>query len=294
MVGWHHHLNGHEFEQTLGDEERWMPGVLQSMGSQRVRQDLATEQHQEGKTLFCTWNFCSQNFCCFSPHEKKKGKEKLHVAFFQCEYNLTFPPYAKVLFSCTLLYQLIAFVFLALISSQKDTFIESSRNTHFCKLSWDIGYKDHNWFPKRIAFFAENRILNKMWTRISFSFFKTSKLLSICQQIWKIQQWPQDWKRSVFITIPKKGNPKECSNYWTIALISHASKVMLKILQARLQHTWTENFQMFKLVLEKAEEPEIKLPTSAGSSKNQECSRKTGDLFLLYWLCQSLWLCGWQ
>ena len=62
------------------------------------------------------------------------------------------------------------------------------------------------------------------------------KLLhSICQQIWKTQQWPQDWKRSVFITILKKGNPKECSNYHTIALISHASKVMLKILQARLQ-----------------------------------------------------------
>ena len=56
---------------------------------------------------------------------------------------------------------------------------------------------------------------------------------SICQQIWKSQQWPQDWKRSVFIPIPKKGNTKECSNYHTIALISHASKVMLKILQAR-------------------------------------------------------------
>ena len=60
-------------------------------------------------------------------------------------------------------------------------------------------------------------------------------LHSICQQIWKTQQWPQDWKRSVFIPIPKKGNDKECSNYCTIALISHASKVMLKILQARLQ-----------------------------------------------------------
>ena len=60
-------------------------------------------------------------------------------------------------------------------------------------------------------------------------------LHSICQQIWKTQQWPQDWKRSVFIAIPKKGNPKECSNYCTIALISHTSKVMLKILQARLQ-----------------------------------------------------------
>ena len=67
----------------------------------------------------------------------------------------------------------------------------------------------------------------------------TMKVLhSICQQIWKIsspQQWPEDWKRSVFIPIPKKGNAKECSNYRTIALISHASKVMLKILQARLQ-----------------------------------------------------------
>ena len=60
-------------------------------------------------------------------------------------------------------------------------------------------------------------------------------LHSICQQIWKTQQWPQDWKRCVFIPTPKKGNAKECSNYHTIALISHTSKVMLKILQARLQ-----------------------------------------------------------
>ena len=60
-------------------------------------------------------------------------------------------------------------------------------------------------------------------------------LHSICQQIWKTQKWPQDWKMSVFIPIPKKGNGKECSNYHTIALISHASKVMLKVLQARLQ-----------------------------------------------------------
>ena len=60
-------------------------------------------------------------------------------------------------------------------------------------------------------------------------------LHSICQQIWKTQQWPQDWKKSVLIPIPKKGNAKECSNYCTIALISHASKVMLKIIQARLQ-----------------------------------------------------------
>ena len=106
-------------------------------------------------------------------------------------------------------------------------------------------------------------------------------LHSICQQIWKTQQWTQDWKRSVFIPIPKKGNAKECSNYHTIALMSHASKVMLKILQARRSNTWPMNFQMFKLVLEKAEEPEIKLPSSAGSSKKQENSRKTSTSALL-------------
>ena len=60
-------------------------------------------------------------------------------------------------------------------------------------------------------------------------------LHSICQQIWKTEQWPQDWKRSVFISIPKKGNAKECSNYHTVALISHPSNIMLKIFQARLQ-----------------------------------------------------------
>ena len=90
-------------------------------------------------------------------------------------------------------------------------------------------------------------------------------LHSICQQIQKTQQWQQDLKRSIFIPIPKKGNAKECSNYRTIALISHASRVMLKILQAKLQQYVNLNFQMFELVLEKAEEPEIKLPTTAGS-----------------------------
>ena len=86
-------------------------------------------------------------------------------------------------------------------------------------------------------------------------------LQSICQQIWKTQQWPQDCKNSVFIPIPKKGNAKECSNCGTIAYISHASKVMLKILQARLQ----QYNQIHNLGLEKAEEPEIKLPASLGS-----------------------------
>ena len=88
-------------------------------------------------------------------------------------------------------------------------------------------------------------------------------------------------EKSVFIPIPKKGNVKECSNHRIIALISHASKVMLKILQARLQQYMNHSFQMFKVDLEKAEEPEIKLPTSAGSSKKQESSRKTSISALL-------------
>ena len=117
-------------------------------------------------------------------------------------------------------------------------------------------------------------------------------LHTICQQVWKTQQWPQDWKRSVFILIPKKGNAKECSNYRTTALISHASKVISKFSKPGCSNIWSKNFQMFKLVLEKAEEPEIKLPTSAGSSKRKESSRK--HLFLLYWLRQSLQLCGSQ
>ena len=79
--------------------------------------------------------------------------------------------------------------------------------------------------------------------------------------IWKTQQWPQYWRSSIFIPIPKKGNAKECSIYCTIALISHVSKVMLKILQDRIQQYITKNFQKFKLDLEKAEEPETKLPT---------------------------------
>ena len=100
-------------------------------------------------------------------------------------------------------------------------------------------------------------------------------LHSICQQIWKTQQWPQDWKRSVFISVPKKGNAKECSNYCTIALISHASKVMLKILQVRLQQHVNREHPDVQAGFKRAEEPEIKLPTSAGSSKKQESSRKT-------------------
>ena len=106
-------------------------------------------------------------------------------------------------------------------------------------------------------------------------------LHSMCQQIWKTQQWPREWKRSVLIPIPKKGNAKECSNYLTIALISHASKVMLKILQARLQQYMNHGLQMFKMDLEKAKKPEVKLPTSTGSLKKQVSSRKISTSALL-------------
>ena len=107
-------------------------------------------------------------------------------------------------------------------------------------------------------------------------------LHSICQQIWKSQQWLQDWKRSVFIPMPKKDNTKGCSNYRTIALISLASKVMLKILKARLhQYMNYELPDVQKLDLEKVEESDIKFPTSVRSLKKQQSSRKTSTSALL-------------
>ena len=92
---------------------------------------------------------------------------------------------------------------------------------------------------------------------------------------------PQDWKRLVFIPISKKGSAKECSNYRKIAFISGASKECSKFFKAGFNSMWTVNFQMFKLDLEKAEEPEIKLPTSVGSLKMRESSRKTSTSVLL-------------
>ena len=106
-------------------------------------------------------------------------------------------------------------------------------------------------------------------------------LHSICQQIWKTQQWPQDWKRPVFIPIPKKGNDKECSNYHTIALISHTSKVMLKILQARLQQYVNRELPDVQAGFRKGRGTRVKLPTSTGSWKKQESSRKTSISALL-------------
>ena len=96
---------------------------------------------------------------------------------------------------------------------------EFQKNIYFCFIDYAKAFDcvDHN----------------KLWKILKGDAMKV--LHSICQQIWKTQQWPQDWKRSVFIPVPNKGNVKECLNYRTTARISHASKVMFKILQARLQ-----------------------------------------------------------
>ena len=107
-------------------------------------------------------------------------------------------------------------------------------------------------------------------------------LHSICQQIWKTQQWSQGWKRSVFIPVPKKGNAKECSNYHTVALISYTSQVVLKILQARLQQYMNHELPDVQAGFRKGRgtRDQIASTDDAGSLKKQETPEK--DLFLLY------------
>ena len=118
-------------------------------------------------------------------------------------------------------------------------------------------------------------------------------LHSTCQQIWKTQQWPQDWKRSVFIPIPKKGNAQECSNYHTIALISHASKVMLKILQAKLQQYVKHELPDVQAGFRKGRETRDQIANICWIIEKTREFQKN-NLLLLYWLCQSFWLCGSQ
>ena len=113
---------------------------------------------------------------------------------------------------------------------------------------------------------------------------------SICQQIWRTQQWPQDWKRSVFIPIPKKGNAKECSNYCTIALISHTSRKCSKFSKPGFSNTWTKIFQMSKLDLKRQRNQRSNCQHLMNYWKRKTVPEK--HLFLLCWLCQSLWLCG--
>ena len=121
-------------------------------------------------------------------------------------------------------------------------------------------------------------------------------LHSIWQQIWKTQQWPHDWKRSVFIPIPKKGTAKECSNYCTIALISHSSKMTLKILQAKLQQYMNHELPDVQARFGKGRETRDQTRWSAGSSKKKESSRKistsallTMPKSLIVWTNNKLW-----
>ena len=118
-------------------------------------------------------------------------------------------------------------------------------------------------------------------------------LHSICQQVWKTQQWPRDWKRSVSIPIPKKGKAKECSNYCTVALISHASKVTLKILQARLQKYINCELPDVQAGFRKSRGTTDQIANICWIMEKQESCRKK-NLLLLYLLLPSLWLCGSQ
>ena len=116
-------------------------------------------------------------------------------------------------------------------------------------------------------------------------------LFDQCRQIWKTQQWPQDWKRSVFIPITKKGNAKECSNYCTISLISHNSKEMLKILQARLQQYVNHELPDVQTGFRKHRGTRDQIANIHWiMEKAREFQEKKNNkhLFLLYWLCQSL------
>ena len=119
--------------------------------------------------------------------------------------------------------------------------------------------------------------------------------LSPCQQIWKTRQWPQDWKRSLFIPIPKKSNAKECSNYHTIALISHTRKVMLKFSKPGFNSMWIVNFHV-QAGFRKGRGTRDQTAKSVGSSKKQESSRKTSTSALLTMLKPlSVWItinCG--
>ena len=117
-------------------------------------------------------------------------------------------------------------------------------------------------------------------------------LHSVCQQIWKTQQWPQDWKRSVFIPVLKKGNAKECSNYCTIALVSHTSRVLLKILQARLQQYVNHELSDVQAGFRKAGGTRDQIASIRWIIEKVRVLEK--HLLLLYWLCQSLWLCASQ
>ena len=136
--------------------------------------------------------------------------------------------------------------------SQEDP-LEKEMATHSTTLAWKIPWMEE---PGRLHTVHG---VAKSWTRLS-DFTSTedavSVLHSLCQQIWKTQQWPPDWKRSILTPVPKKGNTKECANQHTTAVISHASKIRLKILHARLQHYADQELPGVQAVFRKGDLPD--------------------------------------
>ena len=152
-----------------------------------------------------------------------------------------------------------------------------------CKIEWALG---SNTTSKEIG---GERIAAELFQILKDDAVKV--LHSICQQSWKTQQWPQDWKRSVFISISKKGNAKECSNYCTTALISHDSKVMLKILQARLQQYVNRELPDVQAEFRKGRGTKDQIANICWIvGKSNRIPEK--HLLLLHWLYQSFWLYG--
>ena len=151
-----------------------------------------------------------------------------------------------------------------------------------CKVKWALGSITMNKAS------AGDRIPVELLQILKDDAVKVPHL--ICQQIWKTQQWPQYWKRSVFIPIPKKSNAKECSNYCTISLISHASKVMFKILQARLQQFMNCELPDVQAGFRKGRGTKDQIANTRWIIKKARLPEK--HLFLLYWLRQSFSLGG--
>ena len=155
-----------------------------------------------------------------------------------------------------------------------------------------------------LDFYLKSRGKNKATNKVSrgdgipvelFQILKddTLKMLHlICQQIWKTQQWPPEWERSVFIPIPKKDNAKECSKYQTILFILHTGEVMLKILQARFWQYMNRELHDVQAAFRKGSGTRDQIANICLIIRKARVPEK--HLLLLYWLCQSLWLCGWQ
>ena len=155
--------------------------------------------------------------------------------------------------------------------SQEDP-LEKEMATHSTTLAWKIPWMEE---PGRLHTVHG---VAKSWTRLS-DFTSTedavSVLHSLCQQIWKTQQWPPDWKRSILIPIPKKSSTKECSEHETTTLISHASKVMLKVLHARLQHYANQELPDIQAGFRKCRGTRGQLSTFTETQRKQGNSRKT-------------------